>query len=301
MIYTVTFNPAIDYVVYVNEMKVGKTNRSQREDVFLGGKGINVSTVLTNLGVETTALGFVAGATGDLVERGLKEQGVVTDFIHLPQGNTRINVKIRGMVESEVNGRGPDVSQEHVEELMEKLERVEDDDIIVLAGSVSPSVPEDIYGRIMERLEGRPVKIVVDAAGNLMQNVLKYRPFLIKPNRAELEGLFGKEIERTKEILRCARELQKKGARNVLVSLGGDGAVLLDESGRFHRIGVPEGTLKNSVGSGDSMVAGFLAGYQKSGDYEIALRMGAACGSATAFSPALATRSEAERLFRSLA
>ena len=301
MIYTVTFNPAIDYVVYVNEMQVGKTNRSQREDVFLGGKGINVSTVLTNLGVDTKALGFVAGATGDLVERGLKEQGVVTDFIHLPQGNTRINVKIRGMVESEVNGRGPDVSREHVEALMEKLERVEDDDIIVLAGSVSPSVPGDIYGRIMERLKDRPVRIVVDAAGDLMENVLKYRPFLIKPNRAELEGLFGKEIERTKEILRCARELQNRGARNVLVSLGGDGAVLLDESGRFHRIGVPEGTLKNSVGSGDSMVAGFLAGYQKSGDYEIALRMGAACGSATAFSPALATRSEAERLFRSLA
>jgi len=300
MIYTVTFNPAIDYIVYVSEMKVGKTNRSQSEDVFLGGKGVNVSTVLTNLGVKTTALGFVAGATGVLLEQGLLEQGIAADFIRLPEGNTRINVKIRGKVESEVNGSGPRISGENIEQLMEKLRRAADGDVVVLAGSVPPSVSDDVYERIMRRLDGKSVKIAVDASGNLMKNALKCRPFLIKPNRAELEGLCGRKVQRTEDVLQCARELQDRGAQNVLVSLGGDGAVLLDETGEVHRIGVPEGTLKNSVGSGDSMVAGFLAGYQETGDYETALRVGAACGSATAFSPTLAVRSEVERLYRAL-
>ena len=300
MIYTVTFNPAIDYVVYVSELKVGKTNRSQREDVFLGGKGINVSTVLTNLGVDNVALGFVAGATGELVERGLKDRGINTDFIHLPEGNTRINVKIRGEAETEVNGRGPHIPQEYIEQLMDKLSGITSSDVVVLSGSVPGTVSKHVYANIMERLAEKSVKVVVDAAGELMKNVLAYHPFLIKPNRAELEGLAGKVLDRTREIMRSARDLQEQGARNVLVSLGADGALLLDEHGKFHRIGVPEGTLKMSVGAGDSMVAGFLAGFNQTGDYATALRMGAACGSATAFSAALATRDEAEAMYHAL-
>ncbi|MBQ1214909.1 MAG: 1-phosphofructokinase [Firmicutes bacterium] len=300
MIYTVTFNPAIDYVVYVSELKVGKTNRSQHEDVFLGGKGINVSTMLNNLGVENKALGFVAGETGELVEQGLKERGMDTDFIRLPEGDTRINVKVRGKLETEVNGSGPHIPDVYIQQLMEKLEQVKDEDVIVLSGSVPRSVSKDVYANIMEQMKGRPVKIVVDAAGDLMKNVLPHRPFLIKPNRAELEGLAGKVLGRTREIMRSAKDLQAQGARNVLVSLGGDGALLLDETGKFHRIGVPKGELKTSVGSGDSMVAGFLAGYQKTGDYVTALRTGAACGSASAFSTALATREEVESLYHEL-
>lgn len=300
MIYTVTFNPAIDYVVYVSELKVGKTNRSQHEDVFLGGKGINVSTMLNNLGVENKALGFVAGETGELVEQGLKERGMDTDFIRLPEGDTRINVKVRGKLETEVNGSGPHIPDVYIQQLMEKLDQVNDDDVIVLSGSVPRSVSKDVYANIMEQMKGRPVKIVVDAAGDLMKNVLPHRPFLIKPNRAELEGLAGKVLGKTREIMRSAKDLQAQGARNVLVSLGGDGALLLDESGKFHRIGVPKGELKTSVGSGDSMVAGFLAGYQKTGDYVTALRTGAACGSASAFSTALATREEVENLYHEL-
>ena len=300
MIYTVTFNPAIDYVVYVSELKVGKTNRSQHEDVFLGGKGINVSTMLNNLGVENKALGFVAGETGELVEQGLKERGMDTDFIRLPEGDTRINVKVRGKLETEVNGSGPHIPDVYIQQLMEKLDQVNDDDVIVLSGSVPRSVSKDVYANIMEQMKGRPVKIVVDAAGDLMKNVLPHRPFLIKPNRAELEGLAGKVLGKTREIMRSAKDLQAQGARNVLVSLGGDGALLLDETGKFHRIGVPKGELKTSVGSGDSMVAGFLAGYQKTGDYVTALRTGAACGSASAFSTALATREEVENLYHEL-
>lgn len=300
MIYTVTFNPAIDYVVYVSELKVGKTNRSQHEDVFLGGKGINVSTMLNNLGVENKALGFVAGETGELVEQGLKERGMDTDFIRLPEGDTRINVKVRGKLETEVNGSGPHIPDVYIQQLMEKLDQVNDDDVIVLSGSVPRSVSKDVYANIMEQMKGRPVKIVVDAAGDLMKNVLPHRPFLIKPNRAELEGLAGKVLGKTREIMRSAKDLQAQGARNVLVSLGGDGALLLDESGKFHRIGVPKGELKTSVGSGDSMVAGFLAGYQKTGDYVTALRTGAACGSASAFSTALATREEVESMYHEL-
>ncbi|MBQ8589662.1 MAG: 1-phosphofructokinase [Firmicutes bacterium] len=300
MIYTVTFNTAIDYVVYVSELKVGKTNRSQREDVFLGGKGINVSTVLTNLGVETTALGFVAGDTGELVEKGLRERGIPTDFIRLPQGNTRINVKVRGKYETEVNGSGPDIPEEYIELLMQKLDRATDRDAVVLAGSVPASVKSDVYARIMDRLKRTGALVAVDAAGELMRNVLVHRPFLIKPNRAELEGLVGKVLGRTREIMRSGKELQAQGARNVLVSLGGEGALLLDESGKFHRIGVPEGTLKMSVGAGDSMVAGFLAGYQYSGDYMTALRVGAACGSATAFSTTLATKEEVIAAYHAL-
>lgn len=300
MIYTVTFNPAIDYVVYVSELKVGKTNRSQHEDVFLGGKGINVSTMLNNLGVENKALGFVAGETGELVEQGLKERGMDTDFIRLPEGDTRINVKVRGKLETEVNGSGPNIPDAYIQQLMEKLKQVNDDDIIILSGSVPRTVPKDVYANIMEQMKERPVKIVVDAAGELMEQVLPHKPFLIKPNRAELEGLAGKVLGRTREIMRSAEDLQARGARNVLVSLGADGALLLDEKGKFHRIGVPKGELKTSVGSGDSMVAGFIAGYQKTGDYVTALRTGAACGSASAFSATLATREEVEAMYHEL-
>ena len=298
MIYTVTFNPAIDYVVYVSELKVGKTNRSQREDVFLGGKGINVSTVLTNLGVDNVALGFVAGATGELVERGLKDRGINTDFIHLPEGNTRINVKIRGEAETEVNGRGPHIPQEYIEQLMDKLSGITSSDVVVLSGSVPGTVSKHVYANIMERLAEKSVKVVVDAAGELMKNVLAYHPFLIKPNRAELEGLAGKVLDRTREIMRSARDLQEQGARNVLVSMAGDGDILVAEDGSIYEAEAPDGTVVNSVGAGDSMVAGFLAGYLQSGSYETAFQMGVCTGSASAFSEELATKEEVERLLK---
>lgn len=296
MIYTVTFNPAIDYIVQVGDMTLGATNRTQQEDLQFGGKGINVSAVLHNLGVANTALGFVAGYTGEAIEQRMQELGISTDFIHLNNGTTRINVKIRGEGETAINGRGPDIPAEAVEQLMEKLDRICDGDTVILAGSVPVSTADDIYERILKRLLNKRVRTVVDAAGKLMENVLKYRPFLIKPNLSELGQLFGLELEQTQEIISCAQKLQERGARNVLVSLGGEGALLLDEEGMVHQIGVPQGKLKSSVGAGDSMVAGFIAGYEQSQDYDFALRMGAAAGSATAFSPTLATRAEIETL-----
>lgn len=301
MIYTVTFNPAIDYIVHVDEMKLGMTNRTEREDIHLGGKGINVSTVLKNLGVENTALGFVAGYTGEAIEQGLAALGISTDFIRLPQGTTRINVKIKGKQETEINGRGPDIPAEAVEQLLQKLEQVADGDVVVLAGSIPVCLPDDTYEQILKRLDAKRIKTVVDATGKLMQNVLKYRPFLIKPNHFELEELFQRKLSGQEEILPCAVELQRMGARNVLVSLAGEGALLLDETGRKHEIGVPVGTVRNSVGAGDSMVAGFIAGYEKSGDYDFALRLGAAAGSATAYSSTLATRQEVEALLSTFA
>lgn len=302
MIYTVTFNPAVDYIVYVEDIKIGRTNRAESEDVVLGGKGINVSVMLTNLGVPNRALGFVAGTAGALLERGLSEQGIATDFIHLSkgQGMTRLNVKIRGKEESEINGVGPYIGWESIEALIDKLKQARDEDVIVLAGSVPPSVSENVYGYIMKRLKDKALKVVVDASGHLLKNTLKYAPFLIKPNREELEELYQIKIRELAEVLECAKDLKRQGAKNVLVSLGSEGSVLLDETGRVIPMGTPRGTLKSSVGSGDSMIAGFLAGYQRTGDFEAALRMGAACGSATAFSPALALRSQVERLYRVL-
>ena len=298
MIYTVTFNPAIDYVVWLDRLEPGSINRARQELIQFGGKGINVSVVLGNLGVDNRALGFLAGFTGQAVEQGLAQMGVQTDFIHLEAGVTRINVKIKGGEETELNGRGPDIDPAALGQLFEKLNGLAGPDILVLAGSIPASLPSDVYEQIMARLDGTGVRVVVDAEGELLSNVLRYRPFLIKPNNLELGGIFGRELHTLEEIRACAAALQERGARNVLVSMAGDGAILLDEQGGFHQIAAPQGTVRNSVGAGDSMVAGFLAGYLQSGSFEQALRMGAATGSATAFSDGLATRETVEGLLR---
>lgn len=296
MIYTVTFNPALDYVVRMDELALGQVNRTVSEDVQLGGKGINVSWVLRELGHENVALGFVAGFTGKAIEDGLAAKGVATDFIHLPAGLTRINVKLKAGEETEINGKGPDISAEALEALLHKLDALGEGDVLVLAGSIPASMPSDVYESILARLEGKKVLCAVDATRDLLVNVLKYRPFVIKPNNHELGEIFGRTLTTDEEIRECAAKLQEQGARNVLVSMAGDGAMLLDENGVCHRLAAHKGKVKNSVGAGDSMVAGFLAGYLDSGDYEQALRVGSAAGSATAFSDVLATRPEIEAL-----
>ena len=301
MIYTVTFNPAIDYVVRLDTpLEVGTVNRAKGEDCVLGGKGINVSGVLAQLGCESVALGFVAGETGAWLERGLAAQGLRTDFVHLENGMTRINVKIKAGQETELNGAGPDIPADAMHRLEEQLDRLTEEDILILAGSIPQSLPQDTYEKLLARLEGHGVRTVVDATRDLLVNVLPYHPFLIKPNNHELGEILGKELTTDEEIIAAARTLQQKGARNVLVSMAGDGALLLDETGTVHRMGCPKGKVVNSVGAGDSMVAGFVAGWQSTGDYLHALRLGTACGSATAFSLGLATREKIDELLKQL-
>ena len=261
MIYTVTFNPAIDYVVELVSFNIGEVNRTTREYMNLGGKGVNVSRVLTNLEIPNTALGFVAGFTGEALKTGLGEMGVKTDFIKLKEGNTRINVNIKGITETDINARGPEIPDNAIEELFNKLDNLKNGDILVLDGSIPASLPSDMYERIMSKLYGKGIKFVVDATKDLLLKSLKYEPFLIKPNNHELGEIFGIQLKNDDEIIYYARELKKKGAKNVLVSMAGDGAVLVDENNIAHKIGTPKGKVVNSVGAGDSMVAGFLAGY----------------------------------------
>ena len=299
MVYTVTFNPAIDYVVHTGEMKLGATNRSEREEMYFGGKGINVSIVLRELGIDSKALGFTAGFTGEAIEKGLADVGIDTDFVRLETGNSRINVKIKASEETELNGQGPDIDDKAISVLFEKLDWLSNGDTLVLAGSIPSSLPSDIYERILERLSGRNIRAVVDATKDLLLNVLKYKPFLIKPNNHELGEMFGVTLNSDEEIETYARKLQEMGAVNVLISMAGDGAMLIDEYGKMHRCGVCKGVVKNSVGAGDSMVAGFIAGVIK-GDYEYALKLGTAAGGATAFSDGLATKEEITELVKTL-
>ena len=300
MIYTITFNPALDYVLNVGELRYDDINRSENEAIYYGGKGINVSVVLTRLGVENRALGFIAGFTGKELERMLKEDGIKTDFNLLKSGRTRINVKIRGEGELDINASGAPVDNEDIEALFSKLDGVQSGDFVVLAGSVPSNLPSDIYESIMKRLEGRNVNFVVDASGEQLLNALKFKPFLIKPNHLELGELFGAEISSPSNAEKFAKLLQEKGAKNVLVSLAEMGAVLVDETGTIRKTNNAEGELVNSTGCGDSMLAGFLAGYIKSGDYETALKLGTACGNATAYSPSLAEKSEIEKIYNIL-
>ena len=299
MVYTVTFNPAIDYVVHTGSMKLGEVNRSVSESMYFGGKGINVSVVLKELGIASRALGFTAGFTGEAIENGLKAMGIESDFVRLAEGNSRINVKIKAEEETELNGQGPDISDSALAMLFEKLDRLTDGDTLILAGSIPGSLPADIYQRILRRLAGRRIKAAVDAAGALLLNVLEYRPFLVKPNSIELGEMFGVQLSDDEAIETYARRLQEMGAQNVLVSLAGDGAMLIDEKGIRHRCGVCRGTVRNSVGAGDSMVAGFIAG-SVNGDYEYALKLGTAAGGATAFSDGLAKRALIEELLGQL-
>lgn len=290
MIYTVTFNPAIDYVMNVPGLVPGEVNRSKEEYVFFGGKGINVSLVLRELGRDSTALGFIAGFTGDAIRRGVEDAGVKSDFIRLENGLSRINVKIKASTETDLNGKGPDISEKDLQSLFEKLDTLKDGDILVLAGSIPPDLPENIYETILARLSDKNITFVVDATGDLLKNVLVYKPFLIKPNHHELGEIFGKTLKNTDEIAHYAKTMQKMGARNVLVSMAANGALLVDETGRVHIIGTAKGKAVNSVGAGDSMVAGFLAGYLEKNDYSYALALGSAAGSATAFSEGLANK-----------
>ena len=301
MIYTVTFNPAIDYVVRLgNPLQPGAVNRAAGEDCVLGGKGINVSGVLAQLGVESVALGFIAGETGAWLERGLTAQGLHTDFIWLENGMTRINVKIKAGQETELNGAGPNIPESAMQALETKLDALQKDDMLILAGSIPACLPQSTYERLLARLQGRGVRAVVDATQNLLLKVLPYKPFLIKPNNHELSEIVGHELTTDDEIVAAAAGLQAQGARNVLVSMAGDGALLLDENGAVHRIGCPKGKVVNSVGAGDSMVAGFVAGYLRTGDYRYALRLGTACGSATAFSVGLATKEKINELLETI-
>ena len=299
MIYTVTFNPAIDYIVHTGTMQVGQVNRSQGEELYFGGKGINVSFVLHELGLPSKALGFVAGFTGAAIEAGIQEQGIATDFVHLDSGFSRINVKIKSGEETELNGQGPNISEAAVAELFEKLNQLQDGDILILAGSIPNTMSADSYEKILAHLSDKKIKVVVDATKDLLLKVLPYHPFLIKPNNHELGELFGVTLHSIEEIATYAKKLQEMGAQNVLISMAGDGALLIDKTGHQHVCGVCKGTVKNSVGAGDSMVAGFVAGSMH-GDYEAALKLGTAAGGATAFSEGLAQRAEIERLLQQL-
>ena len=301
MIYTVTFNPAIDYVVHLQgELKQEGINRNTAEEYQFGGKGINVSNVLRTLGVESEALGFVAGFTGEGLEKGLQASGLHTDFIHVAEGMTRINVKIKAEQEAEINGIGPNITQEDMKQLYQKLDQIQAGDTLVLSGSIPSCLASDTYEKIMAHLADKDICIVVDATRDLLVNVLKYHPFLIKPNNHELGEIFNTVLKTDEEIADCARKLQEMGGKNILVSMAGDGALLLDETGEVHRIGCPKGNVQNSVGAGDSMVAGFLAGYLIKQDYSYALKLGTAAGSATAFSIGLAEKQDIDQLLETL-
>ena len=300
MIYTVTFNPSLDYIVSVDDFKLGLTNRTSSELLLPGGKGINVSTILTNLGIESTALGFIAGFTGDEIVRKVEEIGVRSDFIRIEDGISWINVKLKSIDGTEINGMGPDISRAKTEELMKKLDVLGKGDVLVLAGSIPVSLPDDIYSRILEGLEGKGVTFVVDATGELLLNVLKYHPFLIKPNNHELGDIFDVELKTREEVVPYGRKLQEMGAKNVLISMAGEGAVLVAEDGSVYDAPAPKGVLVNAVGSGDSMVAGFTAGWMEKRDYRHAFYMGVAAGSASAFSEFLATKDEIMSLYQKI-
>ncbi len=304
MIYTLTFNPAIDYIVHTERISIGATNRTLGEEIQFGGKGINVSLVLKELGIPSKALGFIAGFTGEAIEREIKSRGIATDFIRLEEGFSRINIKIKSDEETEINARGPRISESALNELSKKLEMLENGDTLVLAGSIPSSLPSDIYEKILEQLSGKQIRVVVDATNELLLKVLKYKPFLIKPNKQELAEIFDTQIDGVDEIIKYAKKLREMGALNVLVSMAGEGAVLLDENGESHVCKACKGTVINSVGAGDSMVAGFLSatdGVTKSErDYEFALKLGSAAGGATVFSSGLARAEDIFELLKQL-
>jgi len=299
MIYTVTFNPAIDYIIGVEDLKPGMTNRSVYERLLPGGKGLNVSTVLNNLGVDNIALGFIAGFTGEEIKRRFEALGGRSDFIELREGTSRINVKIKSAAETEINAAGPVIDSGAVSQLMEKLSRLRDGDILILAGSIPASLPDSLYSDIMKMLSDRNILITVDAEKELLLNALPYRPFLVKPNHHELGEIFGVTLNTREEVVPYARRLQEKGAKNVLVSMAGEGAVLAAETGLVLMNQAPRGTVRNSVGAGDSMVAGFIAGWGEKRDYAHAFKLGLSSGSASTFSDFLATKTEIEQVYRS--
>lgn len=298
MIYTVTFNPSLDYIVSVDNLTLGRVNRTNKEIINPGGKGINVSIVLRNLGFNSTALGFMAGFTGQEIARLLEVQGIQSDFIQVQQGLSRINVKVRSTDESEINGMGPNISSDDIQKLYQQLDNMQNGDVLVLAGSIPSVMPETIYRDIMDYLQNKKLNIVVDATKDLLMNVLQYHPFLIKPNNHELGEIFGVTLKTREEVVPYAKKLQEKGARNVLISMAGEGAVLLTEDGQVIQSEAPKGQVQNSVGAGDSMVAGFVAGYLASRNYEQAFYTGVCTGSASAFSEGMATKEAVQTLLQ---
>lgn len=300
MIYTVTFNPSLDYIVSVENFQLGLTNRTSSELILPGGKGLNVSMVLGNLGIANTALGFVAGFTGDEIVRRIEEMGVKSDLISIREGISRINLKLKSIDGTEINGCGPLISEENIQRLMSRLDVLDGGDVLILAGSIPGSMPNDIYRKIMQRLEGKGVMIVVDATRELLVNVLEYHPFLVKPNNHELGEIFGVELKTREEVIPYAKKMQEMGADNVLVSMAGEGAVLAALDGSIHTAPAPKGKLVNGVGAGDSMVAGFIAGWIEKHEYDHAFAMGVAAGSASAFSELLATKEEIATVYRQI-
>lgn len=300
MFYTVTLNPALDYILQVDDFGIGKINRTKTEKILPGGKGLNVSMVLKNLEIDTVAIGFIAGFTGDELRKQMEQKGVKTEFIKVQNGITRINVKISSNQETALNGIGPDIDEKDIEELLQKINEITSDDLVILSGNIPKSIPKNIYPIICDILEKNNVTFVVDATRELLIDVLKYKPFLIKPNKEELEETFKVKITTKDELVTYAKKLQDMGAQNVLISLGGDGAILLNKEGKVYYSKAPKGKVINTVGAGDSMVAGFLAGYKKTKDYEQAFKMGIATGSASAFSMDLATAKEVEDLLKDI-
>lgn len=300
MIYTVTFNPSLDYIVSIKDFELGKTNRTVAEQMLAGGKGINVSTVLKNLGINNVALGFVAGFTGREIERMTRESGIICNFITLEQGCSRINVKMKDFDGTEVNGMGPVIDEDAVGRLMELLGSLTKGDTLVLAGSIPSCMSDSIYRDIMSELNDKGINFVVDATKDLLMNVLEFHPFLIKPNKHELGEIFGVELKTRESVVPFAKKLQEMGAKNVLVSMAGEGAVLLDENENVFMLPAPKGTLVNAVGAGDSMVAGFIAGWTETQDSYHAFKMGVSAGSASAFSEILATKEEVQKVYETL-
>lgn len=298
MIYTVTFNPSLDYIVDVDDLTLGRVNRTSSEIIYPGGKGVNVSIVLKNLGFDSTALGFLSGFTGGEIRRRLEEMGIKADFIDVPDGMSRINIKIRSNEESEINGMGPAIREQDTDRLYQKLDALSEGDVLVLAGSIPSVMPETMYSDIMKRLEGRGIRIAVDATKDLLMNVMPYHPFVVKPNNHELGEIFGVELSKREEVIPYAKKLLEKGAKNVIVSMAGEGAVFVGEDGSEYMSEAPKGKVVNSVGAGDSMVAGFIAGFLKTNDYGKAFHMGVCTGSASAFSEKLATKAEVEALLK---
>ena len=296
MIYTVTLNPSLDYVVDVDDFELGRTNRAVSERLYAGGKGINVSFVLKNLGFESTAFGFSAGFTGEEIKKQIQERGITENFITVLNGQSRINIKLRGQQETEINGMGPDIEKEHIQQLLKKLSVLSPGDYLILAGSVPMKINDTIYYDILKTLDKKGIKAVVDTTGDLLLNVLKYHPLLIKPNIHELSELFSTEIKTKEEVVQYGLKLQDMGAQNVIVSMAGDGAVFICENGEIYKSEAPKGVVKNSVGAGDSMVAGFLAGFCETKDFAKAFKMGVCTGSASAFSEDLATKEQVRQV-----
>lgn len=290
MIYTLTVNPSLDYIVDIEHFDEGKVNRTKSEILNPGGKGINVSIVLTNLGLENKALGFTAGFTGKQIEDMLCAKNVKSDFIHINKGFSRINVKMRAQEESEINGRGPEITKADLDLLFARLEKLNQDDILVLAGSIPVDLPKTFYSDIMKALSPKGVKFVVDATGDLLKKSLEFKPFMVKPNNHELGEIFGVELKTKEDVAPYAQKFREMGAQNVLVSMAGQGALLAAADGNIYQGPAPQGKLINSVGAGDSMVAGFITGYLQSKSYKDALKMGLCTGSASACSEELATK-----------